>query len=628
MRQTVLILLGVWLSLSTCNVSAADTEAWLQKAASLRLAEDPTWLKLGHYESGAAALSGYTSAIHSDSFFLSDIGQFDPRAELQATIGALYEPETPDSNSHAQCLFPARYLWLKRKLGSESAPREVPCPEFTQWTANNSISSVSVVYATGYLGNPASFYGHTFLKFNSSDESSEFLDAAINYGAVVPDGEDPIRYIFKGIFGGYIGGFSEVAYYFHNNNYGENELRDLWEYQLNLSQEDVRIIVAHAWEVLKKEYTYFFFRKNCAYRMAELLEVAEGVQVLRPHLMTMPQALIKAISTAEVKGEPLLRTVKYRPSRQVKLYEKYQTLSLEEQRLVHELVGGAVQLSDPAFQQRTVQSRQLIADVLLDYLQYIRSPEERAENVMSPFYRQVLRERYVLPPGVTTAKPWAGAPPHVGRAPSLVQLAATYNTVHEEGVRLTLRPAYYDVLDGDRSHIRDSALTMGQIVIENTRKQGARLRALTVVEIESTNGAVTGLPKDDGESWRIKAVLEPADLACSSCLIARGQAGYGYARRLGANLLAGGYIGLQLQEKYQDSGYMQVSLSAFANIFTGQNFSARVGIETLSSLDDDMHGHLQAALLTRYRLSQNADIRLSYRKDVAEEFTLSAGYFF
>lgn len=628
MRQTVLILLSSLLTLTTCNVMADSAEVWLQQAQQLRLAEDPTWLKLGHYESGAVSSREYISAIHSDSFFLSDAGSADPAAELVATIRSFYEPQPADSNSHAQCLFPARYLWLKTKLEPDYAPKEVRCPEFAEWTVNNTISSISVVYATGYLGNPASFYGHTFLKFNSSEDGSEFLDSAINYGAVVPDGEDPVRYIFKGIFGGYIGGFSEVAYYFHNNNYGENELRDLWEYRLSLSPESVQLIVAHAWEVLKKEYTYFFFRKNCAYRMAELLEVAEGVHVIQPHLMTMPQALIKAIATAEVKGEPLLGEVKYRPSRQIKLYEKYRTLSDEEQRLVHQLVAGTVQISDPVFRQRSVASQQLIADTLLDYLQYVRSPEERATNVMSPFYQQVLRERYVLPPGQTHAKPWTATPPHTGRAPSLVQIAATYNTEHQEGVRLTLRPAYYDVLDGDSSHIMDSALTMGKVVFDNTRNQGARLRELTFVEIESINGAVTGLPKDDGESWRVKAVLESADLACSSCLILRGQAAYGYARRLNSDLLAGGYIGVQLQEDYQDSGHLLVSATAFTNLYTGQRFSARVSLETLGSLDGNSNGDLQAALVTRYRLSQNSDLRLSYRKHVAEEFVFSMGYFF
>lgn len=43
----------------------------------------------------------------------------------------------------------------------------------------------------------------------------------------MPDDENPVFYVFKGVFGGYEGGFSNTEYYHHNHNYGETELRDL-----------------------------------------------------------------------------------------------------------------------------------------------------------------------------------------------------------------------------------------------------------------------------------------------------------------------------------------------------------------------------------------------------------------
>jgi hypothetical protein len=143
------------------------------------------------------------------------------------------------------------------------------------------IDSISLLYATGYLGNPASYYGHTLLKFNSSHKlQSKLLDVSVNYGAIVPSGENPLSYIFKGMLGGYDGGFSHIEFYFHNHNYGELELRDIWEYELGFSNADVQLMVAHLWELMGKKNTYYFFRKNCAYRIAEILELAGDLKII------------------------------------------------------------------------------------------------------------------------------------------------------------------------------------------------------------------------------------------------------------------------------------------------------------------------------------------------------------
>ena len=65
------------------------------------------------------------------------------------------------------------------------------CDDYLEWSQDNSIESISLMYVTGYLQNPASFFGHTLLKFNSSDQSREtdLLDSALNYGAET--GNDP-----------------------------------------------------------------------------------------------------------------------------------------------------------------------------------------------------------------------------------------------------------------------------------------------------------------------------------------------------------------------------------------------------------------------------------------------------
>lgn len=616
------------LSLQLHANTTDPASAWQQQAQRLTLDSHPVWLKLLHYEKDTPLSSGYTSAIHSASFFNAADGMTNPKAELSATIQAFFTPPTDNADKHPQCQFPARYLWLKQQIPTQSGPEDIQCPAFNNWTDNNAITSLSVIYATGYLGNPASFYGHTFLKFNTLNNTSALLDKTINYGAVVPDAENPVTYIFKGVFGGYIGGFSEVGYHFQNNNYSENELRDLWEYQLDLTPDSTRLVVAHTWEILKKEYTYFFFRKNCAYRMAELIEVVEGINIITPHLVTLPQALIKNIQNARIEDRPLVKAIQYHPSRQTKLYEKYLTLNADEKQWVHQIVYSPDRLNDPAFQQRSVASKQLIIDTLLDYLQFVRSPKERAENITTPFYRKVLKTRYQLPPGAPDIAKHSGSPPHQGRNPSLLQTAVTHNSVLGSGLQISLRPAYYDVLDADNSHVRDSALTMGKLELVASESKDITLRSLTFVEIESINGAVTGLPEDNGNGWRLKVGLEQHDLACDDCLTLRGQAYYGYSKRVNAHLLLGGYVGGQLQENVQNNGHARAVTTLFTNLFASQSLSARLNIDAIKALDGNQQTQYNIGIYARQRLSQNTDIRVSYQKDRAEEFTLSFGYYF
>ena len=617
-------------SICTYATNTSNIDIWLRTAQTQNLSHHKVWLKLGHYETDLSSPSGYTSAIHSDDFFHAPNGKISPQAELNETIRAMFTPASiEDKNTHPQCQFPARYLWLKKNLlDTNILPIEASCPSYTEWTNDNSVESLSVIYATGYLGNPASFYGHTFLKFNSTKNTSSFLDKTINYGAVVPDGESPVTYIFKGIFGGYIGGFSDVNFYFQNNNYGENELRDLWEYRLDLPPESARLIVAHSWEILRKEYTYFFFRKNCAYRMAELIELAEGVNIIGSHAVTFPQALIKSLNSSSISDRPLVSSVKHHASRQTRLYEKYLTLSNNEQRLVHSIFNDHNKLYENDFHERSTESKQLILDTLMDYLQYVRSPEERKTDTTNPFYRQVLSERYKLPIGEASATKQHGFPPDKGRDPSLIQTAITHNSKSGNGTSLSFRAAYYDVLDADNSHVRDSALTMGRIELHSTQKNEFELRDLTFIELESINAAVTGLPEDDGSGWFLKASLEPQNLECSSCLIMRGQAYYGQSRRLTPDILIGGYIGGQLQDSYQNSGHTRLAAKLFSNLFTSKDYSMRIVLDAIKPLDGKRSEQYRTTFQSRYRLSRNKDIRLSYQKDKAEEFALSFGFYF
>ena len=118
-------------------------------------------------------------------------------------------------------------------------------------------------------------FGHTLLRVDQKGqtEQTRILAYTINYAAEVPP-DVGISYAFKGLFGGYKGFFSTIPYYIKVQEYRDIENRDIWEYKLNLTDEQLHKLLMHAWELGNAYFDYFFFKENCSYHLLSLLEAA------------------------------------------------------------------------------------------------------------------------------------------------------------------------------------------------------------------------------------------------------------------------------------------------------------------------------------------------------------------
>ncbi|MEH6446959.1 MAG: DUF4105 domain-containing protein [Oceanospirillaceae bacterium] len=575
-----------------------------------------------HYEKDSQFTPVLKSSIHSDTFFNSLDGATNPRAELMATLEAFTRAAGDNSNTHAQCKFRGRYIWLREQLKfSTTTLPEVTCPEYDLWSLNGSTESISIIFATGYLGNPASYYGHTLLKMNShkKNRSTKLEDVTVNYGAIVPPGEGPIPYILKGLFGGYDAGFSHIQYYFHDHNYGENELRDLWEYEINLTPAELGLVLGHAWEVLGQKYTYYFAKRNCAYRLAELLEVVEGIDIIPDNpLWIVPQGLVQKVARARHGSKPLVKNVIYHPSRQSRLYKKFASLNADQKKVIEQTVNNIEVLESDTFSALEVTDKQSILDTLLDYYQYIRNADLLKKDVNNTYYRQVLAKRYQIPAGELSIANTPENSPHKGRKPSLVNLGAVHNNKFGSGTSFLFRPAYYDALDADFGHIKNASLSMleARLVMFDG---DIKLRSLDIVNIESINNAVTGLPGDTGQAWKLRFGFQQQSLACESCLVASLQGDIGHTFSIKNNMVVGGYLGGSLQQDKNELGALYTRASIFANAELNSDLRVRFTSEYREYLDSIQSGDFINAVYVRYRLARNVDIRLSYEKNRTEE---------
>lgn len=245
-------------------------EKYQQQASIKQLASKPTWLALLHYKQ--EVLSGdFLSQSDDSAFFLSERGKTDPKAELLANLNAFL---SPPQDKHPQCLFPARWHWLKQQLAIEDNAYDVICPKLNSWLQRAASDQLTLVFPAMFLNNPGSMFGHTFLRFDNSQKST-LLSYALNYAAKVDPADGFLSYAYNGLFGGYHGVFATRPYYETVQLYSDTENRDIWEYQLDYSIDEITQLLRHVWEVTDIKFDYYFLNENCSYRLLSLLDAVK-----------------------------------------------------------------------------------------------------------------------------------------------------------------------------------------------------------------------------------------------------------------------------------------------------------------------------------------------------------------
>jgi hypothetical protein len=538
-----------------CAANIRSASDLVSEAKSADLAHHPYWISLLHYQLDKRfPESRFRSEINSPDFFNSPDGATDPFAELVATLQAFFAEPGENPDEHAQCRFVARYHWLRKKLDWQHLkPPSVTCKRYNEWSMYGKVDSLSLIFATGYLSNPASFYGHILLKFNSGipETSNDFLDQSINFGAIVPEHESGVVYAVKGLFGGYDASFSNARFYKINHIYAESELRDLWEYRLNLDEDQIDQIVAHSWELLGKTFKYYFAKENCAYRMGELLELAIGDRILPGDLpWAMPGTIFNRIESMQMNGGPLVKDVRLIPSRLNSYHARYRLLSESQKSLIKKLAVQEIRFDDPAYTSLNESAKIAIADTLLDYFEFRLASGKNSDNLKN-MKRMVLVERINLPSqaphsGEQALKFPDSSPPHKAPLPGMIRTGALNNSRLGTGAYFQLRPAYFDVLDPNDGRMPDSRLTMfelGAAYLDG----GLRLRELDLIHLENMNVGRTPLPGDGGYAWELLAGLRSRDASCINCIVFNTTGGIGKAYEINSGLLAYGMVDMFVQ---------------------------------------------------------------------------------
>lgn len=272
------------------------------------------------------------------------------------------------------------------------------CKRNKIFTERVKAENVSLIFSSYFAGSPASLFGHTLLKFKKanpeatvvpeaagtdaaapadankdgnaegdspdtkdtakgkaspaagekissihdlvirqadSDSENSLLDYGVNHAAY-PSTQNPILYPIFGLTGMFPGMVSMMPYYVKVQEYNNAESRDLWEYDLNFTADEVSSMLLSVFELSTSRIDYYYFDDNCSYLMIALLDAG------RPSLNLVSKFrswVIPSDTVRVVSGTPsLVKQIKFRPSNVRKYLNLERTLTDKERKAFNTLM--------------------------------------------------------------------------------------------------------------------------------------------------------------------------------------------------------------------------------------------------------------------------------------------------
>lgn len=589
----------------------------VEQAVRKNLSQERYWRLLLYYKK--STFGKIESQQDSPAFFNSPTGKFDPQAELIATLKSFFKSaeELGPQEGHPQCDFAARYRWLKSQLDFD--PAQLPerqCEKLEAWLQDLNPERITLIFSTYYMNNPASMFGHTLLRIDKKRDGSKqkLLDYGVNFAAV-PDSTNPLVYTFKGVFGGFRGIFSLFPYYLKVQQYSNLESRDLWEYELNLTDDQMNALLLHLWELGGNFFDYYYFQENCSYHLLSLLEVAN------PDLHLTDQFLFHVIPGDTVKAltryDALIAKKVYRPSLVNQMNNKRLQMSGEEREVFYRLVKEPSLIEKEEYQGLSVKSKALVLDAYLDYAQYQNMKKAKTAEFIDKETRKILLERSKLDYRRTDASaeiiPFS-TPPELGHGSARIRFGVGGNEeeIFEE---ISLRPAYHDLLAKDVGYGRDSQILFLETTVRYYNKTDeTQLDSFKLIDIISLTPYDSLFKK---KSWRFSLGVDTMkDLDCGYCNAFNVEYGIGMTYR--PETFSSVLFYSLVDFKWETSGRLDRNYRLGGGATVGtlinitEDWRAQIAGNYLNFALGDRSDYYLVSVNQRYALAQNLDIRIEF----------------
>ncbi len=237
----IIVCVSIWSSV----VSAAEiTHEQMEK-----LAASDQWRALLHMHEGKTEIM--------DHLFYASQGPPDALKELRFLI---------EHHEDASLLqrFPARYTFLY-----EYAGLEIPDDLYADYLHHRAFDSLSLYFASPFLGSSMSFFGHTFFTLNKA--KNLMFSNAISFTGNIPEGISFPALAAKGLGGTLEGRYTVSPFYSIYQKYVKQEQRQLFEYTIPLTGKQKHYLLLHLKELEPIVSDYSFIFNNCSTGLISLL---------------------------------------------------------------------------------------------------------------------------------------------------------------------------------------------------------------------------------------------------------------------------------------------------------------------------------------------------------------------
>lgn len=268
------------------NIYNDKVDYLIQIVREKKLYNSKVWHALIHYKNQSLSIK--------DRNFILSVENFSPENELIFTIRAFFSSPR-EGEIHPICRFPARFYWLRKTLdlGRDFFP-DVECPEVDKFDKLAPSDDIYVVFVSENVIDPSSMMGHIFFKFSGKVEDNRYAEHSISFFAVI----NTTNLLLLGVeafITGMEGIFSLSPYRKTILKYLYQEDRNMWEYRLNLSEDDKKILRYHIFELKYVSFRYYFISYNCATVVYEILRVIHNFDDDSSFKWLSPKEVVKVL---------------------------------------------------------------------------------------------------------------------------------------------------------------------------------------------------------------------------------------------------------------------------------------------------------------------------------------------
>lgn len=571
------------------------------------------WEVLLHYKPKG---SGMRSLVDDPRFFNAQDGQYNPTAELDATLASFFRADVSAEEEHPQCKFIARFTWLKEQLGID--PTRLPpadCAKLNKALAEVKPRSIVLVFPNTLVNHPSSMFGHTLIRINTAYES-DLLSHAVNYAAITGDNIG-IFYVFRGIFGFYKGRYSNLPYYAKVQEYSDIEHRDIWEYHLNLTPEEAYRSFLHVWEMKDFYSDYYFFDQNCSFNLLFLIEAGRPSLRLTDEFFGKARFWVIPVDTIRaVQKFGIVERVTFRPSRATKILRISSGMSSDLKQMTFDVVDAKKTPKRVLDTELAVEDKRAVLDLSAELTQYRYSSKKLDEERYKKQFLEILASRSTL--GVAPTDPYAierPTPPDQGHLSARIRTGGGYRSNSWFG-EFEWRAAYHDITDLDEGYVAGAQINFMDLSFryyaDDEKVRLHRWHVIDILSLSPWNGIFRPV------SWKVNAGADELTLADGrDHPVARLNAGGGLSASVGSRGIA--YLlaeaDLHASTKLDKDYALGFGATGGVMVDLTGNWKLNLRMQGLSYRIGDRHQTVAAAMQHTLRLSTNRALSLDMLRE-------------